>query len=109
MNKVNSSISSIILSNHSKKNKLFKNLVNNFLKQFGVPKIRVDMLIPKLCQIKVTNLMDDKLCTRDTEDDLLRAFEAFDPERKGMTDVGILKQKLMNEGECFTEEEFEGL
>ena len=46
---------------------------------------------------------------RDNEDELLRAFKAFDPDDKGYIDPDYLKDVLTSRGDAFREEEVKEL
>ena len=41
------------------------------------------------------------------EEDIVRAFQVFDPEKTGVVDPDVLEQHLMEEGEPFTRDEMD--
>ena len=44
---------------------------------------------------------------RDTEDRLMRAFRAFDPDNKGYIDADVFKTIIASKGDAFRQEEVE--
>lgn len=51
----------------------------------------------------------DQEFPRDSDDRLLAAFHALDPERRGFIESETLREMLMTKGEMFTEDEVDDL
>lgn len=67
-----------------------------------VPYLRLEAVILQLIRD------NPDILKRDTEEMLVRAFKAFDPEGKGYIDAEELRSVLTSRGEPFTEEEMKG-
>ena len=58
-----------------------------------------------MLDILLTYEYNGELIIRDSEETILRAFEALDPEKKGYIDSEYLKELMTTRGERFTNEE----
>eukprot|EP01064_Diplonema_japonicum_P009590 TRINITY_DN17062_c0_g1_i1.p1 TRINITY_DN17062_c0_g1~~TRINITY_DN17062_c0_g1_i1.p1 ORF type:complete len:213 (+),score=51.39 TRINITY_DN17062_c0_g1_i1:70-639(+) len=58
-----------------------------------------------MLDVLLTHEYQGELLIRDTEESILKAFEALDPEGKGYIDSEYLKELMVTRGERFTNEE----
>jgi calmodulin len=67
--------------------------------------VRFSKLEPLLMEVLRTKQFNGQLLIRDSEERILAAFQALDPERKGYIESDTLRQLLMTSGERFSQQE----